>query len=113
MNERQVSWLVVEKGWRVVAADGVDVGTVDRIAGDENLDIFDGLAVSTGTLRTPVYVPAEQVGPITDGTVKLKIQSAAVESLEPYREPPAVEEIVPEKASLTQRIAGWFRGPGR
>ncbi len=113
MSERPVSWLVIEKGWRVVAADGVEVGTVDRLVGDENIDIFDGLAVSTGTLRTSVYVPAEQVDEITDGTVTLKIQAAAVERLEPYREPPVAEEILPEKASLMERIADWFRGPRR
>jgi hypothetical protein len=113
LNERPVSWLVIEKGWRVIAADGADVGTVDRVVGDENLDIFDGLAISTGTLRTPVYVPAEQVDELTDGTVKLTIQGATVDELQAYREPPAVEEILPEKASLMDRIADWFRGPRR
>jgi len=113
MNERPVSWLVIEKGWRVIAADGAHVGAVDSVVGDENLDIFDGLAISTGTLRTPLYVPAEQVGEVTDGTVKLTIQGAAVDGLQPYREPPAVEEILPEKASLMDRIGDWFRGPRR
>ena len=37
------SWYVVEKGWKVVTAEGTDVGTVDEVLGDETADIFDGL----------------------------------------------------------------------
>ncbi len=61
------SWLVIEKGWKVQAADGSEVGTVAETLGDENRDIFDGLAVSTGLLSKPVYVPSEQVGEIVEG----------------------------------------------
>ena len=111
MNDEPVSWFVIEKGWSVVSSDGVDAGTVHRVVGDENLDIFDGLAVSASALSSPVYVPAEQVGEIRDGRVTLIIPQAQIDRLEPYREPPASEEILPESSSLTQRIAGWFRGP--
>jgi hypothetical protein len=82
-----VSWLVVEKGWKVHAADGSEVGTVAETLGDENRDIFDGLAVSTGLLSKPVYVPSEQVGEIVEGAVRLALDAEAVERLEPY-EPP-------------------------
>jgi hypothetical protein len=109
VNERPVSWLVVEKGWAVVAGDGGEVGTVDKVVGDENLDIFDGLAVATHGRRT-VYVPAEQVGTITAGQVRLAI---GADRLDPYTEPPTAEEILPESASLMERIAAWFRGPRR
>jgi hypothetical protein len=83
-----VSWLVVEKGWKVHAADGSEVGTVAETLGDENLDIFDGLAVSTGLLSKPVYVPSEQVGDIVEGAVTLALDAEAVKRLEPY-EPPS------------------------
>jgi hypothetical protein len=39
-----VSWLQIEKGWNVVSADGVLVGKVVAVTGDEHDDIFDGLA---------------------------------------------------------------------
>jgi len=81
------SWLVIEKGWKVHAADGSEVGTVAETLGDENRDIFDGLAVSTGLLSKPVYVPSEQVGEIVEGAVRLALDAEAVERLEPY-EPP-------------------------
>ena len=81
------SWLVIEKGWKVHAADGSEVGTVAETLGDESHDIFDGLAVSTGLLSKPVYVPSEQVGEIVEGAVRLALDAEAVERLEPY-EPP-------------------------
>ena len=82
------SWLVVEQGWEVVDAAGERVGTVDEVLGDQNADIFDGLAVATGLVGKPVYVPAERVGEITEGQVQLELTADAVERLEPY-EPPA------------------------
>ena len=57
-----VSWLLIEPGWRVESADGVELGRVEEVAGDEGADIFDGLAVATEIVRRPRYVPAEQVG---------------------------------------------------
>jgi hypothetical protein len=81
------SWFVIEKGWKVLAADGSEVGTVAETLGDESHDIFDGLAVSTGLLSKPVYVPSEQVGEIVEGAVTLSLSADAVKRLEPY-EPP-------------------------
>ncbi len=78
------SWIVIEKGWKVHAADGSEVGTVAETLGDERHDIFDGLAVSTGLLSKPVYVPSEQVGEIVDGAVRLSLDADAVKRLEPY-----------------------------
>ena len=70
-------------------ADGEDVGRVEEVVGDTSSDIFNGLAVSTGLLAKPRYVPAEQVGEITEGEVQLKLPAEHVERLEEH-EPPAV-----------------------
>jgi hypothetical protein len=83
------SWFVIEKGWKVQAADGSEVGTVAEKLGDETRDIFDGLAVSTGLLSKPVYVPSEQVGEIVEGAVRLALDAEAVKRLEPYEPPRA------------------------
>jgi hypothetical protein len=83
-----VSWLVLEQGWEVVDSAGEKVGTLDEVLGDQNADIFDGLAVATGLVGSPVYVPAERVGEITEGRVQLELTGDQVERLEPY-EPPA------------------------
>lgn len=48
-----VSWLLVEPGWDVVGSDGKELGTVHEVLGDTGADIFDGLAVSPGLLRSP------------------------------------------------------------
>jgi len=99
-----VSWLMIEPGWRVVDAAGGEVGKVEAITGDSGADIFDGLAVATGMLARPTYVPAEQVGVITDGTVQLKLERSAFDALGEYDEPADSIEIEGDKASLGERI---------
>jgi len=76
-----VSWLLIEAGWKVVAADGSGVGTVAEVTGEPEADIFDGLEITTGVLSKPRYVPAEQVGEIEEGTVHLSLTPAQVEQL--------------------------------
>jgi hypothetical protein len=84
-----VSWMVVERGWSVVANDGSEVGKVDQVLGDTEADIFDGLAVGAGTvLDRLLYVPSEKVGTIEEGTVHLGIDSDAYRRLAPYEPPP-------------------------
>lgn len=60
-----VSWLLIEKGWHVVGADGAKVGKVDEVLGDHEADIWDGLTVDGE------YVAAERVGSIVEGTITL------------------------------------------
>jgi hypothetical protein len=79
-----VAWLIVERGWEVVSSDGQKVGTVDEVLGDENADIFDGLAVASGLLKKPKYVPAERVGEIVDGRVTLELAKAEFDALAEY-----------------------------
>jgi uncharacterized protein YrrD len=89
-----VSWFMIEPGWKVVAADGSDVGRVDEIVGDSNTDIFNGLTISAGLFAKARYVPAERVATIVDGEVRLDLDEKAVHDLDEYDEPPPSEEIV-------------------
>ncbi len=75
---------MVEKGWKVVASDGSEVGTVAEALGDSSHDIFDGLAVSTGLFSKAVYVPSERVGEIVEGTVSLTLGADEFAELGPY-----------------------------
>jgi len=75
------SWLVIEPGWKVLANDGSEVGKVHETLGDEEHDIFDGLAVSTGLLSKPAYVPSEDVGEIREGEIHLALSSEEVAAL--------------------------------
>ena len=90
-----VSWLMIEAGWKVLAADGGEVGQVDEVVGDSNADIFDGLAIATSTFGKPRYVPSEQVDEITEGTVRLSLTSAQVVQLGEYLEPATSAQIEP------------------
>ena len=87
---------MIRPGWKVVSADGQEVGAVDEVTGDETHDIFDGLAMTAGMLGTPRYVPAETVGPIEEGVVHLTITAAQVDSLTAFLEPGVQERIEPD-----------------
>jgi hypothetical protein len=76
-----VSWLVIEPGWKVIDADGNDVGRVEEVVGDTNADIFNGLMISTGLFSGHRYVPAERVADITEGQVHLTLRRDEVKRL--------------------------------
>ena len=76
------SWLVIEPGWKVLASDGSEVGSVHETLGDKELDIFDGLSVSTGLLAKRTYVPSEHVGEIREGEIHLSLSVDEVTALE-------------------------------
>src|SRR3954465_16095830 len=82
-----VSWFVIERGWRVVDRDGGELGTIEETVGDSARDIFDGLTVGSGLLSKPRYVPAEGVGEIVEGCVRLTIDKDEVDRLDGQTEP--------------------------
>jgi hypothetical protein len=91
-----VSWLLIRAGWKVLAADGGEVGEVDEVAGDDTEDIFDGLAIATSALGKPRYVPAEQVAAIKQGVVRLSLTREQVGQLGEYLEPATSAKIEPD-----------------
>ena len=88
-----VSWLLIESGWRVAGSDGSDLGKVHEVVGDKSNDIFSGLAVSPGLLRSSRFVPAEQVASITEGHVQVDLTEADFEHLDEQTEVPPSAEI--------------------
>jgi uncharacterized protein YrrD len=94
-----VSWLLIEPGWKVFAADGAEVGRVEEVVGDEEKDIFSGIALSSGLLPGPLakarFVPAERIAAITEGEIRLDLPPDAVERLEEHEPAPAPEQIRP------------------
>jgi hypothetical protein len=106
-----VSWFVIEAGWKVLDAEGQEVGSVDEVVGDSSDDIFNGLSVSTGLLSRPVYVPSEQVGQITQGHVQLKLTKDQVAHLGEFEEPPTSAEIEPERAGALRRAEAAVEAP--
>jgi hypothetical protein len=105
-----VSWKVIEHGWAVRSSDGEDIGVVFMVVGDENEDIFDGLAITHhkgfavhNYADLPHYAEASQVASIDDsGEITLAITAEDARDL-PVHDPPVSAEIVPEDASLLDR----------
>jgi hypothetical protein len=105
-----VSWLMIRPGWKVVAADGSEVGAVDEVAGDDNADIFDGLAIATSAFGKPRYVPSEEVGQIFEGEIHLLLPREQVEALGEYLEPATTAEIEPDsKGGLGESLGADVR----
>ncbi|HZB86623.1 MAG TPA: PRC-barrel domain-containing protein [Gaiellaceae bacterium] len=83
---------MIEPGWKVLAADGSEIGRIEEVVGDTGSDIFNGLAVSSGLLAKAKYVPAERVAEIHDGEVRLDLPPDAIDDLDEHEpEPPSTE----------------------
>ena len=95
-----VSWKIVERGWKVVGTDGAELGSVHELVGDVNADIFNGLHVSPGLLRSSRYVPSEEVGAIYEGRVELSLDAAAFDRLGEAEEAPPSAEIRADTSEL-------------
>jgi len=95
-----VSWLLIEKGWLVVGSDGNDLGKVHEVIGDSNKDIFNGLAVSPGLMRSARYVPAERVRGITEGRVELDFAASHFERLDEHGDMPPSSKIRADTTDL-------------
>ena len=93
MSSDPVSWLVIEPGWKVVGRARVELGTVHEVIGDTGKDIFNGLAVSPGLLRSSKYVEAERVTSIVDGLVEVDLTEDGFEQLGDHGEQPTSAEI--------------------
>lgn len=106
-----VSWLLIERGWKVLAEDGSEVGTIDEVVGDSSHDIFDGLTVKTGLVGKAKYVPAEQVGEIIEGRVTLQLSADQAQRLGDYEQPGLSERVLPEGGSRWTRLLDTFRRP--
>jgi hypothetical protein len=101
-----VSWLVIERGWKVVGANDGELGTVDELIGDSGKDIFDGISVSSGLFATPRYLPSERVSRIEEGVVYTDLDDLS--QLDEFKEPPPSEQILPAKASWWDRLRARF-----
>jgi hypothetical protein len=77
-----VAWLMIEEGWAVLGRDGLELGRVKEVLGDENADIFDGLRVSAGVMRKDGYVPAERVAAIYEGRIELDLDQSGLDALD-------------------------------
>jgi hypothetical protein len=82
-----VSWYLIERGWRVVAAGGERLGHVTALDAEPARDIFDGIEFRHAVLEHVRYVPSEHVEQIVDGAVTLSLTAEQAESLGPRHSP--------------------------
>ena len=112
-----VSWFLIEKGWHVIGSDGKDLGKIHEVIGDSDKDIFNGLAVTPGILRTARYVPSERVTAITEGRVVLDLLHAPVHAFvltAPFLDiKRLLNTNVPGRADACVEARAEFDGHGR
>jgi hypothetical protein len=85
------SYLVLETGTDVFAADGGRVGEVKRVLAVPDDDIFDGLILDTADGKR--FVDAENVDEIYERGVVLAVDAAAAQSLPEPAANPAIVEV--------------------
>jgi hypothetical protein len=94
------SYYALERGARVYTSDGQDIGAVEHVLADEELDVFDGIVVDAqagpGGWR---FADAEQVARIGTKGVVLSVDAAGATSLpEPGANPTVLESHGEEDA---------------
>ena len=84
--EDQLSWKATPDRAPVLDAGGQAFGRAESLLGDEEADIFHGLAVKLSDGGRMVEVPAASVSRITPSAVHTSIQRSDVSSLPGYRD---------------------------
>lgn len=83
-DEPAIAWTAMPYRATVVMSDGSKIGTAESLLGDEEDDIFHGIAVQTS--GHVVEIPADHIKKITANGVLTDLDEAGVAQLEPYRE---------------------------
>jgi hypothetical protein len=92
-----ISYIALEEGTPVLAADGDAVGKVAHVLADVEDDIFDGIVIDTTWLPgSQVFADASQVDEIRTDAVTLKLDAEASRSLPEPSANPAVLEAGPD-----------------
>lgn len=84
-----VSWLATPYRGPVLDIDGTVIGTAESLIGDENEDIFHGLAIKPeGPVEGGSYreLPAARITRITTTKIHTDLSAEEAQGLEPYRE---------------------------
>jgi hypothetical protein len=98
----ELAWIDVEEGWRVLAADGTDMGDVEQGVGDRESDIFEGFEIDIGA-RPNRFVSYENVTGIVQGHIRLDLSPDQVRALPAHHEVESLD-LSGEKAGLNDRL---------
>ena len=73
-DEEPIAYQALVKGTRVCCADGTEIGTVEHVLEEPDLDLFDGLAINTPHgLR---FIDRDQISSITTRKVTTNLTPA-------------------------------------
>ena len=84
--EDQVSWRATPYRAPVLDANGAKFGSAESLLGDEEADIFHGLAVKLSDGGRVVELSAARIARITASAVRTDVKPSEIRSLPPYRE---------------------------
>jgi len=70
-EDHPVSWLLIRFGWKVLDANGEQIGRIFSVKAERSRDIFNGFTYVAG-FSLPHYLPAEDIAEIRRGVVQLK-----------------------------------------
>ncbi|MDP9227655.1 MAG: hypothetical protein M3M99_01220 [Actinomycetota bacterium] len=91
------SYIALEKGASVHSRDGEELGKVEHVLRDVELDVFDGIVIDTSILPGGHrFVDAEQVAEIFERGVLLSCDRAEAEQLPEPSENAAAMEASPD-----------------
>jgi hypothetical protein len=85
-DDDPIAWTATPYHAPVLDTEGQKIGTAESLLGDENTDIFHGLAVKLVNGGHLVEVAADQVKKITLQGIYTAVQPDQVNSLSPYSE---------------------------
>jgi hypothetical protein len=86
MAEDQVAWTATPYRAPVVDSAGEEIGTAESLMGDEDDDIFHGLAVKLKHSRRIVEIEAARISRITTSRVYTSVGREEVDALPDYQE---------------------------
>jgi hypothetical protein len=105
-GEPQVAWKAIEANAQVFSSDAQAVGKVSEIVGDQDADVFTGLAVSLGVLGADRFVASERVRAIWPDRVEVDLTAAEIEELPDHEAPPVIRVSPGEPGGFFRRLFG-------
>jgi len=85
-DEQAVAWMAMPYRAKVYAMDGTEIGTAESLLGDEEEDIFHGIAVKRHSGGPTAEIPATRIKKITEKGVATDLDSTDIAALQAYRE---------------------------
>jgi uncharacterized protein YrrD len=104
-GQPEVAWKAIQGGAQVFSSEGIDVGTVSRVVGDAEADVFTGLAIKLRALGHEHFVPSEQVRAIWPDRIDVSLTEQQVKQLPQHQEAPAMQ-VRPANRGFFARLFG-------